>query len=260
MTIGIIGAMPEEINALADNMVIEHSKIIASRTFLQGKLYGVDVVLVLSRVGKVSAAITACMLVAHFAVDKIIFIGVGGGADPALNVGDVVIASGVMHHDLDASPLFPKYEVPLLGVSIFYPDPYLLDITTAAVNYYLNEQMEREIGTEVLRKFAIVKPKLALGVIASGDQFINHPDTLSGIKTAIEQVSPSALKCVEMEGAAVAQACHELGVRFVIIRTLSDKADHSAHLDFGQFIASIASTYSNGIIRELFTRHPEIAR
>ncbi|MBC7604480.1 MAG: 5'-methylthioadenosine/S-adenosylhomocysteine nucleosidase, partial [Ramlibacter sp.] len=113
MTIAIVSAMHEELAAVLALMPDEHKQVVAGREFFVGHLHGHDVVAVLSRIGKVAAATTATVLIERFAVKRIVFTGVAGGLGAGVNVGDVVVADSFVQHDLDASPIFPKYEVPL---------------------------------------------------------------------------------------------------------------------------------------------------
>src|SRR5688572_907667 len=125
MPIAIVSAMHEELSAVLALMPDEHKEVVAGREFWRGHLHGQEVVAVLSRIGKVAAATTASVLIERFGVRRIVFTGVAGGLGPGVNVGDIVVADGFLQHDLDASPIFPKYEVPLYGLSRFTADPVL---------------------------------------------------------------------------------------------------------------------------------------
>jgi adenosylhomocysteine nucleosidase len=173
---------------------------------------------------------TAASLVEKFGVTHIIFTGVAGSADFGVRVGDVVIAESLVQHDIDASPLFPRFEVPLTGLSHLPSDRDLSRRLGAAAREFLDQEPE--------------SPQLHRGLIGSGDQFIKNPVQLAGLKDALPE-----LLAVEMEGAAVAQVCFELGVPFAVIRTISDNANEDAATDFMHFVKTVASRYAFGILQ-----------
>jgi adenosylhomocysteine nucleosidase len=224
----IVSAMQEELSCVLSLMPDEHRQRVAGRDFRAGHLHGHDVVAVLSRIGKVAAATTAAVLIERFKVDRIVFTGVAGGLAPGVNRGDLVIADAFMQHDLDASPIFPKYEVPLYGVDRFPTNAKLTDELAAAVGRALP-------GTHLHR-----------GLVVSGDRFV----ATTAESVALQMALPLAL-AVEMEGAAIAQVCHDWGVPFAAVRTISDRADDEAHGDFVSFIRDIASRHSAAIVEAL---------
>ncbi len=242
--IGIISAMREEIEALQSALHVEKKMVKGMRTYYQGRLFDKKVILVFSRWGKVASATTATQLINDFNVKEIIFTGVAGGVQPDVFVGDIVIGKDLYQHDMDASPLVKAYEVPLLGKSAFTTDPDKRNQLSRASGQFLQNKHEF-LSKEQLINFQIQEPKIHLGDIASGDQFISSSQQslkiLSGLPT---------VKCVEMEGAAVAQVCFEYKVPFSIIRTISDNANHNAHIDFPKFAKEIASTYALGILQQ----------
>jgi len=142
-------------------------------------------------------------------------------------------------------------EVPLLGVSGFRADPALTARLEAAARDFLSQDLPQLLPPEVRRDFGLERPQVVRGDVASGDQFFAHGDALAGLRRRL----PSA-RCVEMEGAAVAQVCHEYGTPMALVRTLSDSADAHAPLDFQRFIAQVASAYSLGIVRRFLSGQP----
>ncbi|WP_048438341.1 5'-methylthioadenosine/adenosylhomocysteine nucleosidase [Caenimonas sp. SL110] len=228
MTIAIVSAMREELAAVLALMPDEHKQLAAGREFFVGHLHGRDVVAVLSRIGKVAAATTASVLIQQFGVKAIVFTGVAGGLAPGVHVGDVVVADEFLQHDLDASPIFPRYEVPLYGVSRFATDAALTAQLAAAAQRALP-------GVKVHR-----------GLVVSGDRFVST----TGESRALQSALPDAL-AVEMEGAAIAQVCHDFGIPFAAVRTISDRADDAAHGDFLKFIEEVASRHSAAIVQAL---------
>jgi adenosylhomocysteine nucleosidase len=200
------------------------------------------VVAVLSRIGKVAAAVTATMLLERFAVGAIVFTGVAGGLAPGVNVGDVVVATQLLQHDLDASPIFPKYEVPLLGLSRFTADAAISDALAGVAEMTLRDPVAL-VGQEAVDEFGLQSPKVHRGLLVSGDRFVSTAAESEALRLSL----PDAL-AVEMEGAAVAQVCHDYGVPFAAMRTISDRADDEAHGDFARFVAEVASRYSLALV------------
>ena len=240
--IAIVSAMHEELRAVLARMPDEQPRQRAGRSFWLGHLEGHEVVAVLSGIGKVAAATTASLLLSEFEVDRIVFTGAAGGLGEGVQVGDIVVADALLQHDMDASPLFPRFEVPLYGRSRFAPD--------AALSMALGEAAEAVLadGTaapsrEQLAAFGIHTPRVHRGLVLSGDRFVSGRDENQRLRDAL----PDAL-AVEMEGAALAQVCHDFGVPFAVVRTVSDRADDDAHVDFNRFIAEVASRYSLAIV------------
>lgn len=247
-TIGIMGAMPEEIEGILDLLSNPKEVSIGKRTYFSGQINGTDTVIVFSRWGKVAAATTATTLIQEFKITELLFTGVAGAINPELKIGDLVLGKRLIQHDMDARPLMKQYEIPLLSKTYFESDTTHLDAASKAINSLLeNNCLEESIGTENLINFNILKPRLFTGDIASGDQFFSSHEQ----KKALNSQLPDTL-CVEMEGAAVAQVCYEYEVPFSIIRTISDAADDTAHIDFPSFIKKISSRYAAEIIKNIF--------
>jgi 5''-methylthioadenosine/S-adenosylhomocysteine nucleosidase len=241
--IAIMAAMHEELAALLASMPDEQKDTVAGREFWVGHLEGREVVAVLSRIGKVAAATTATLLVERYGVDALLFTGVAGGLGAGVRVGDVVVADALLQHDMDASPIFPRWEVPLYGRSRFEADAAMSERLRAAAADVL-AHADTHLGAQALAGFGIASPAVHRGLIISGDRFVSTAAESGALRAAL----PDAL-AVEMEGAAVAQVCHDLGVPCAVMRTISDRADDSAHLDFNTFIREIASRYSVAIVR-----------
>jgi adenosylhomocysteine nucleosidase len=182
------------------------------------------------------------MLLERFAVGAIVFTGVAGGLAPGVNVGDVVVATQLLQHDLDASPIFPKYEVPLLGLSRFTADAAISDALAGVAEVTLRDPVAL-VGQEAVDEFGLQSPKVHRGLLVSGDRFVSTAAESAALRLSL----PDAL-AVEMEGAAVAQVCHDYGVPFAAMRTISDRADDEAHGDFARFVAEVASRYSLALV------------
>ncbi|MGJ7614389.1 MULTISPECIES: 5'-methylthioadenosine/adenosylhomocysteine nucleosidase [unclassified Variovorax] len=240
--VAIVAAMHEELGALLAQMPDEQRVRVAGRDFWVGHLHGQPVVAVLSRIGKVAAAVTATVLLERFGVRAIVFTGVAGGLAPGVNVGDVVVATALLQHDMDASPIFPKHEVPLMGLSRFAADAAISDALSDVVAGVLRDPVAL-IGQAGVDEFGLWSPKVHRGLLVSGDRFVST----TAESAALQRDLPDAL-AVEMEGAAVAQVCHDYGVPFAAMRTISDRADDAAHGDFARFVAVVASRYSLALV------------
>lgn len=242
--IGIMSAMHEELAAVLAAMPDEQCVHVAGRDFWVGHWHGHSVVAVLSGIGKVAAATTATVLLERFGVDTLVFTGVAGGLGAGVQVGDVVLASGLLQHDMDASPLFPRHEVPLYGRSCFDTDTDLTAQLAAASRGVLANATQH-LGEDSVAEFDVHAPRVHQGLVISGDRFVST----SAESMALRQALPEAL-AVEMEGAAVAQVCHDYGAPFAAVRTISDRADDTAHTDFQRFIREVASRYSLAIVSQ----------
>jgi len=221
--IAVVSAMREELHALHDDLHDPRVERVAGRDFHLGLLHGRPALLVLSGIGKVAAATTTALLLDRFEVDAVLFTGVAGGLGEGVAVGDVVVADTLLQHDMDASPIFPRWEVPLTGRSRFAADVAWAGRLAAAAH---------RAGHAVHR-----------GLVVSGDRFVST----SAESAALRGLLPDAL-AVEMEGAAVAQVCHDFGRAFAVMRTISDRADDAAHVDFPRFVANVASGLTRRIV------------
>ena len=196
----------------------------------------------MSRVGKVASASTATTLIDRFAVDNVIFCGTAGGVDKNLNVGDVVVADVLIQHDVFDGVEF--FKIPRLNVSDFIPDKTLSEAMHKGIDSYIKNELKNEIPQKYLDEFKIVNPKVIVGTIASGDQFINDKSKNQWLEENIKN-----LKCVEMEGAAVAQVCFEFDIPFAVIRVISDSANDTSGPDFDRFALEAMPHFTRGSLR-----------
>jgi adenosylhomocysteine nucleosidase len=185
-------------------------------------------------------------LVEKFGVTHIVFTGVAGAADPSIQVGDIVIAESLVQYDMDASPLFPRFEVPLTGLTHFQSDTHLSERLASIAGDFVQLELESRISEEDRLAFRLSEPRVHRGLIASGDRFISCKDQLQQLSSALP-----GLLAVEMEGAAVAQVCFELGIPFTVIRAISDNANENAATDFLGFVKLVAAQYAFHIVRRL---------
>lgn len=250
--IGILAALHDEIAGLLAQMGPgAERRHIGMRDYYVGQLNGRDCVIVLARVGKVAAAATAVTLIREFGVSALVFAGLAGGIGKGVRVGDVVIADALVQHDMDARPLFPRFHVPLLDRSHFQTDARLNAVLAQCAADYLGLDFPQQIQAHTRDLFGIATPALHIGEVASGDRFVDG----QAFARQLQADLPDAL-CVEMEGAAVAQICHEYGVPCAVLRTVSDRADAAAPVDFMAFLTQVASFYSMGIIGRFVSALP----
>lgn len=247
--LAIVSGTREEIAAIADSLTDVTVQEFGRRDYHVGRLCGIEVVAVFSRWGKVAAAATATHVVTSCGATEVIFTGVAGAIDPALAIGDIVVGTELLQHDMDATPMFPRYEIPLLGKAQIPTDPSLCARLTVAAREFLRQDLTTIVPASELALFDISSPQVRNGLIASGDKFFASAEEIA----AVRQRLPAAL-CVEMEGAAVAQVCDEYGVPFGIVRTISDTADHNSVHDFPRFSREIAGHYSAGILSRFVSR------
>ncbi|MFM2066992.1 MAG: hypothetical protein RLZZ584_1901 [Pseudomonadota bacterium] len=240
----IVAAMKQELDALLAGVAHDHIEQHAGRRFHFSQLHGEPVVMVLCGIGKVAAAATAALLAERYGVEQLVFTGVAGGLHADVHVGDVVIATELLQHDMDASPLFPRHEVPLTGKSRFATDAALTARLADAARALLAD-VPRHLGAQAAGLIGPHTPRLHQGLIVSGDVFVSSADA----SHALRQRLPDAL-AVEMEGAALAQVCHDLGLTFAVLRTVSDRADDSAHVDFLKFVQVVASRASATVVNQ----------
>lgn len=212
MIIGIIGAMEEEVSLLKEAMDVKEFVEYASMSFFKGNLCGKDVVIVKSGIGKVNAGICAQILVDKFNVDVLINTGIAGSLDAAIDIGDMVISTDLVEHDMDASIFGDAIgQIPRMDTFSFPADPVLVEKAKAA-----NAEANPDIKTFT-------------GRVVSGDQFVSSKEVKEKL------VANFQAKCTEMEGAAIAHAAYLNKVSCVIIRAISDKADNSASMDYPTF-------------------------
>ena len=229
--IGIIGAMDEEVQILKGQMQKVQVRTIASMDFYEGELQGKDTVVVRCGIGKVNAAICTQILADLFQVDAVINTGVAGSLRNEIDIADIVLSTDTMQHDVDATGF--GYEVgviPRMESSVFKADQAMIDLAKEVCSQEISE-----VGVHT-------------GRIVSGDQFISD----SGKKTWLVETFQGY--CTEMEGAAIAQAAQLNGLPFLIIRAISDKADHSAEMTYSEFEEiAIKNTVKllNGLIAKL---------
>lgn len=223
MTYGIIGAMDEEVALLKEVMENKKEVEIANSLFIEGTIDNKAVVLVKSGIGKVNAAMTTTILMEAYKPSYVINTGSAGGFSNKLSVGDLVISSDVVHHDVDVTAFDYVYgQVPNM------PATFKADVE-------MIEKVE-----SILNSLAI---QSEIGLVATGDSFMSDSKQVDFVRKTF----PNML-AAEMEGAAIAQVCYQYDVPFVIIRALSDIAGQEAPMSFQEFLQTAAENAANVII------------
>jgi len=236
--LGIMTAMDEEFSLIAQRFSGAHSELVGPRKFLRVVRGDHELILVSSRIGKVAAGVTSTLLIDRFNVDSILFTGVAGAATAEVRVGDIVVADALVQHDFDLKGVmgFERFDIPLLGArELACSRELALLAQQAAHSLISNADYRRGVAG-----FTSHAPHVHRGIIASGDTFICDDDERDELARSITN-----LKCVEMEGAAVAQVCIEHNVPFAVARIISDEASHQASIDFGAFVQSAAAVGSD---------------
>lgn len=214
MRIGIIGAMEEETAWLEEVIDLQSKEIYAGLEFNLGRIENRECIVVKSGIGKVNAALCAQILITRFGVDAIVNTGLAGALDDSLEIGDVVVSEELVEHDFDARSFgYGLGEIPRMDTSVFKADETLVEL------------VERTAGKRL---------RVKRGRILSGDVFVADEELRKHLRTFFKGA------CAEMEGAAIAHVCHVNNIPFVIIRTISDKADQSADFNFNAFVKSHA--------------------
>lgn len=212
--LGIIGAMDEEVAKIKEEMTDVTVCSIAGMDFFEGKLSGKDVVVVRSGIGKVNAGMCSQILADRFKITAIVNTGIAGSLKNEINIGDIVLSTDAVQHDMDASGFGYKVgQIPRVDTFAFKADERLIELASEC-----NKQVNPDIQTFT-------------GRVVSGDQFISNKEKK---KWLVETFGGS---CTEMEGAAIAQAAYLNRIPYLVIRAISDKADDSAGVDYEVFEA-----------------------
>ncbi len=224
--IGIIGAMPVEVDKFKNQMLGVSSETISGTEFVCGTLWGHPAVVAVSGVGKVNAAICTQAMITRYEPRFIINSGVAGGLDPELNICDTVVATSVIQHDMDTTPL---------------GDPIGFISGLGVVDIPADNELSEKLHQAALKNGV----HSILGKIVSGDQFINSHEKKNFLKSTFD-----ASAC-EMESAAIGHVCFKNEVPFAILRSISDNADDSSHLSFNEFV-EIAADNLEKVMKTFF--------
>ncbi|MBR4016154.1 MAG: 5'-methylthioadenosine/adenosylhomocysteine nucleosidase [Anaerotignum sp.] len=229
-TIGIIGAMEEEIIYLQEKIEVVTTKSVIGLSFDIGRYMGNNIVLVKSGIGKVNAAVCTQAMIDHFGVDYVINIGVAGALSEELHIGDILISTDAVQHDMDTSALGDAVgEIPRMPESYFKADETMVHLA-------------QEAGAEMADGYQVL-----LGRVASGDQFVSTKEAKEKIRRNVKG------DCAEMEGAAIAHACWLNRIPFVILRAISDDAGEEAGMSFEQF-CKMAAKRSSDLVEKMLEK------
>lgn len=225
MTIGIIGAMDEEVTLISNSITNKKERVIANSLFVEGELGDQHVVLLKSGIGKVNAAMSTTILIEQFTPACVINTGSAGGISHELEIGDIIISDEVVHHDVDVTAFNYRIgQVPGLPAA-FSADENLIQIAEEAITKHLS------VNTKV-------------GLIGTGDKFMQDPNLVLEVANKF-----SNLQAVEMEGAAIAQVCYQYQIPFIIIRSLSDIAGKESSISFDKYVDKAATNAASLILK-----------
>lgn len=229
MKIGIIGAMDQEVKILKEKMEAPMSWERAGVLFVSGTLGKHDVIVVRSGIGKVAASVTTSLLIQQYGVNMVINTGSAGGIGEGLQVGDVVFSEKLAYFDVDVTGFGYDYGQLPAGMPLYFE----------ASQYIIDEMKKAAEKTG---------QQVRSGLIVTGDSFVNSPEKIAEIKSHF----PEALAC-EMEGAAIAQTARQFNIPFLIVRAISDTADHQATMSFDEFIDEAGKRSAEMVIEFLNT-------
>jgi adenosylhomocysteine nucleosidase len=227
MKAGIIGAMEPEVAILKEKLLNPLTSQVGGYTFYQGQLDGNDVVIVQSGIGKVAAALATAFLIKEYQPDYIVNTGSAGGFEQSLKVGDIVISSEVRYHDVDVTAF--GYEIGQLPANpaAYIPHPMLVEAAKSGISALENIQT-------------------LVGLITTGDTFMTKDDDIAKARKNFPSMA-----AVEMEGAAIAQTCHQLAVPFVVIRSMSDIAGKESPTSFEAYLETASINSSKLVLNML---------
>ncbi len=242
--IAILGAMPEEIQLLESQMSHIKTKNILGFQFKTGKLNGRKIVLTETGIGKVNAAVVTTLIIKEFQPKSVIFTGIAGGISEALKQGDIVIGNKLTYHDYGRltneglstnatrNPITKQ-----LNPLYFSSDSILVLQAMSAAKEVNLQKMSAEAS----------QPNISVGTIVTGDTFVTSSTAVGHFEKTLQA------SATEMEGAAVAQVCFQQNIPFLIIRSISDKANEKASVDFQTF-KKIASDNSATLVKEILKK------
>ena len=234
--IGVIGAMENELTYLCETMARYDTQKIGGFDFYTGKIEGKDVTILRCGIGKVNAAVGCALLIQNFKPDCVINTGSAGGIQPELKVGDAIISTGLVYHDVDVTAFnYAPGQLPKQP-QIFPVDDKLLKIAEDAVDELKREKVLPETFNH------------RRGLIGSGDVFMHEPRRIADVRRVFPDIA-----AVEMEGAAIAHCCYLFSVPVLVIRALSDIAGTESPVSFEEFLP-VASKHSAHIVGQIIAK------
>ncbi len=242
MTLALMAAMPEELQALLPLLGAARVHHHAGREFHSGRLDGRELVLACSPPGAVAAATTATLLIERFGAEAIVSSGVAGGLHPRVRIGDVVVARELLRRDAQATPLFVRTDAPPDGRARLLTDPELSAALLGAARAAL--EVERIALAGSLALLGIALPQVHEGLLLGGD----HAVASEVERNALARAHPEAL-AVETDGAALAEVCLDCDVPFALLRCIADRSDEQAPGDRRRFVAQVAGPMVAAVVR-----------
>jgi adenosylhomocysteine nucleosidase len=234
--IGIIGAMEGELSLLKDSMDTAASVKTGGFEFYTGKIEGKEVTVLLCGIGKVNAAVGCALLIQQFKPDCIINTGSAGGIKPELKVGDAIISSGLIYHDVDVTAFgYAPGQLP--------KQPQIFPVEEGLVKTAENAVDELKLEKLLPESFNHCR-----GLIGSGDVFMHEPERIAELRRVFPEIA-----AVEMEGAAIAHCGHLFSVPVLVIRSLSDVAGVESSVSFDEFLP-VASKHSAYIVMRILRK------
>lgn len=249
--IAVLAAMEQEGRLIEANLADSGGQTSGHHRFVTGTMAGHPVVTALTGFGKVAAAATVATAIERYRPTAVLFAGVAGGVGRNVRIGDIVVAESLVQHDFDASPLFDRFVIPALGTAVIPADPEITDALVRAAQRIQHTQREQvadqsaAVGLNDRGLWDFSDMAVHRGLIASGDRFISRLEEHDALLSDLPD-----LLAVEMEGAAIAQVCTESQIPFGVFRSISDRADSDADVDFLAFIDSVAAPLTALIVGE----------
>lgn len=242
MTLALLAAMPEELQALLPLLGAARVHHHAGREFHSGRLDGRELVLACSPPGPVAVATTTTLLIERFGAEAVLATGVAGGLHPRLRIGDVVVVRELLRRDALAAPLFARADVPADGRARLLTDPELGAGLFEAARAAL--EVERIALAGSLALLGITVPQVHEGPVLCAEQ----PVTAEAERVALSREWPEAL-AVDTDGAALAEVCHDCDLPYALLRCIADRADEQAPGDRRRFVAQVAGPLAAAVVR-----------
>ncbi|GIQ80215.1 MTA/SAH nucleosidase [Kipferlia bialata] len=246
LKLGIMTATTREYEKIAHMVDGANKEVRGGVTYVDGEIYDRRVTVCRSDIGKVCAAISTTVLLDRYECDAIIFVGSAGGLFNGCKIGDIVIGTELVQHDMDCSPLMDKLILPSLDIARLPVKPEVTQFMFDAASSLVQSQEFKKVLAKpgVSEELGITAPKVHKGVIVTGDKFVATAATRDGIMSAI----PDAY-VAEMEGAAMAQVCYTWGAPYAVVRAVSDECDN--HIDFNKFCDLIVGDVMEMLVKTI---------
>lgn len=245
----ILGAMPSEVVSVESEMTHVRRGTLECYPYVRGRLGRRPVVVSVTGVGISASAMTSALFLQHFRPDELVFTGSGARLNPELRTGDIIISERTSHHNAgnwtESGMVYRKVRGPLKGQMIPYeyrPDPRLFKIARSAVRDFPQKLIQVQGKT--------YEPKVLVGRVCSGDVFGVTRKKIRDIRSKL------GADLIEMESAAAAQVCWQLGVPHLVIRSGSNLAQPDPGGDYrvmGQIAAHQAARFTSYFVKRLAT-------